>query len=392
MKKKPSPRKSLLKNVIIFAAAALLVAAYIIGFIHEDKQTLLKLQNSFLKRIAFQKISDNPLIFEARDAESKTFLDYIAIEKGQGWGGPLHMATVIDKNGVIERVILIDHKETPPFLFKIQRHRFLQQFVGKKVSNPFVLECDIDTVTQATMSSKAIKEAVRGGSHAVAKKILDFSIKKEPLAWKFGNNEIILLLLYVVMLTGVVLKIKILRYLTMAAAFIFLGFYLNSSISIGNISSLLLGYFPSFRENMFLWLLLLGALVMPLILRRNLYCSHLCPFGVLQESTAKISGLNIQLGEKNIRLTRYLVHFLTWLALILIFLTSNPAVGAYEPFATFFGLEGIGVQWFILPVVVIGSFVLTRFFCRFFCPVGVVLNVIVKARSAVDKIVTKSKK
>ncbi|MFQ6031527.1 MAG: FMN-binding protein, partial [Candidatus Zixiibacteriota bacterium] len=158
MKKKPSPRKSLLKNVIIFAAAALLVAAYIIGFIHEDKQTLLKLQNSFLKRIAFQKISDNPLIFEARDAESKTFLDYIAIEKGQGWGGPLHMATVIDKNGVIERVILIDHKETPPFLFKIQRHRFLQQFVGKKVSNPFVLECDIDTVTQATMSSKAIKE------------------------------------------------------------------------------------------------------------------------------------------------------------------------------------------------------------------------------------------
>jgi Na+-translocating ferredoxin:NAD+ oxidoreductase RnfG subunit len=391
MKKKPSSNKSSLKNIIISAAVLMLFAAYTIGFIIKDEKILLKLESSSPERTSFLKISDTPLLLEAHDAESKTFLGYFAIEKGQGWGGPLHMATVIDKNGVIERVILIDHKETPSFFFKIQRHRFLQQFAGKKVSDPLVLENDIDTVTQATMSSKAITDAVRGGSHAVAKKILNLPIKEEPLAWKFGNNEIILLLLYVVMLIGVMMKIKILRYLTMAAAFIFLGFYLNSAISIGNISSLLLGYFPSFRENMLLWLLLLGALVMPLILRRNLYCSHLCPFGALQESTAKISGLNIQLNEKNIRFTKYLVYFLTWLALVLIFLTSNPAVGTYEPFATFFGLEGIGVQWFILPVVVLGSFVFARFFCRFFCPVGVVLNLMVKARNSLNKIITKSK-
>jgi len=391
MKKKSLPNKSLLKNILILVSIFTLIAAYTIGFIHKDDQVLSKLQSSSLEKATLLRIRDNPLLLEAYDAESKTFLGYIAIEKGQGWGGPLHMATVIDKNGVIERVILVDHKETPSFFFKIQRYRFLQQFGGKKVSDPFVLEYDIDTVTQATMSSKAITDAVRGGSHAVAKKILNLPVKEESLAWKFGSNEIILLLLYVVMLVGVILKIKILRYLTMAGAFIFLGFYLNSAISIGNISSLLLGYFPSFRENMFLWLLLLGALVMPVLLKRNLYCSYLCPFGVLQESTAKISGINIQLGRKNIRFTKYLVYFLTWLALVLIFLTSNPAAGTYEPFATFFGLDGIGAQWFILPVVVLGSFAFTRFFCRFFCPVGVVLNIIVKARSALDKIVRKSK-
>ena len=74
------------------------------------------------------------------------------------------------------------------------------------------------------------------------------------------------LLLYSLMLVGVMRKIKIVQYVTMAAAFIFLGFYLNAAISIGNISSLLLGYFPSFRENTFWWLLVIGALVLPLIL------------------------------------------------------------------------------------------------------------------------------
>lgn len=391
MKKKPSRNKSLLKNIITLAAILTLIAAYIIGFTQKDIEVLSQLQRSSPEKTTFQKIDDNPLLLEAHDAESKTFLGYFAIEKGQGWGGPLYVATVIDKNGIIERVVIIDHKETPSFFFKIQRHQFFQQFVGKKVSDLFVLENDIDTVTQATISSKAITEAVREGSHAVGKKIFNLPIKEQAFVWKFGINEMLLLLLYVVMLIGVMMKIKILNYLTMAAAFIFLGFYLNSAISIGNISSLFLGYFPSVKKNTFLWLLLIGALAMPLILRRNLYCSYLCPFGALQEFTAKISGINIRLNEKIIIFTRYLVHFLTWFALILIFLTSNPAIGAYEPFAIFFGLEGIGVQWFILPTVVLGSFVFTRFFCRFFCPVGVVLNLMVKARNSLNKIITKSK-
>jgi uncharacterized protein with FMN-binding domain len=372
-------------------AVLTLVAAYIIGLTRKDSQVLSHLQSSFSEGTNFHKINDNPLLLEAHNVKSETFSGYLAIGKAQGWGGPLHTATIIDKNGVIERVVLIDHKETPSFFFKIQRHQFLQQFTGRKISDPFVLDADIDSVTGATMSSRAITEAIREGSHAAGKKIFNLPIKEERFPWKFGTDEILLLLLYAVMLFGVMRKIKIMHYVTMAAAFIFLGFYLNAAISIGNISSLFLGYFPSFKENIFWWLLIIGALLMPLILRRNLYCSYLCPFGALQEFTAKIGGINIRLSEKSIKFTKHLVYFLAWFALILIFLTSNPAIGAFEPFATFFALEGIGVQWFLLPAVVLGSFVFARFFCRFFCPVGVVLNLMVKARHNLGKIVIGSK-
>jgi len=372
-------------------AVLTLITAYIIGLTRKDSQVLSQLQSSFSEGTKFQKINERPLLLEVHNVKSETFSGYFAVGKAQGWGGPLQIATVIDKNGVIERVVLVNHKETPSFFFKIQRRQFLQQFTGRKISDPFVLDVDVDSVTGATMSSRAITEAIREGSHTAGIKIFNLPIKEERFPWKFGTDEILLLLLYAVMLFGVLRKIKVMQYVTMAAAFIFLGFYLNAAISIGNISSLFLGYFPSFQENIFWWLLITGALLMPLILRRNLYCSYLCPFGALQEFTAKIGGINIKLSKKSIQFTRYLVYFLAWFALILIFLTSNPAVGAFEPFATFFALEGIGIQWFLLPAVVLGSFVFTRFFCRFFCPVGVVLALTVKARHKLDKIFSRSK-
>ena len=352
----------------------------------------MKLQEFFPEEVEFHEIDEDPLLLEAHDKKSRDFLGYLAVEKAQGWGGPLQIATVIDSDGTIKETIVLDHKETPSFFYKIQSLRFFEQFIGKKASDPFILERDIDTVTHATISVKAITEAIRGGSHAVGKKILKLRVQEMQSAWKFGINEIVLILLYAGVIINTIWKKKMLRYVIMTAAFVFLGIHLNSAISIGNISQIILGYIPSIKENLFWWILVGGALLMPLLLKSNLYCSCLCPFGALQEFTAGISGINIRFGEKIAKLAKNLVYILTWLALILIFLTSNPAVGSYEPFSTFFRLEGIGIQWFILPTVVLASFLLTRFFCRFFCPVGAVLNLMLKARHNLVRIMTRSKK
>ena len=388
--RKIKTKNFIIKNIAILTAISTLITAYIIGLTQKNIQVLMRLQEFFPEEIEFYEIDENPLLLEAHYKKSRDFLGYLAVEKAQGWGGPLQIATVIDSEGTIKETIVLDHKETPSFFYKIQRHRFFEQFIGKKASDPFILERDIDTVTQATISVKAITEAIRDGSHAVGKKILNLRVQEMQSAWKFGINEIILILLYAGVIINTIWKWKMLRYVIMATAFVFLGIHLNSAISIGNISQIILGYIPSIKDNLFWWILVGGALLMPLILKSNLYCSCLCPFGALQELTARISGINIRFSKKRAKLTRNLVFGLTWLALILIFLTSNPAVGSYEPFSTFFRLEGIGIQWFILPAVVLGSFLLKRFFCQFFCPVGVVLNLMIKARQHLNKFMTRS--
>ncbi len=45
-----------------------------------------------------------------------------------------------------------------------------------------------------------------------------------------------------------------------------------------------------------------------------------------------------------------------------------------------FSLEGIGIQWYILPLALIGSFFMSNFWCRFFCPAGNALSMLVRLR------------
>ena len=385
-------KASVLKIVVWLTVFTSLTLAYIYGFIRRETYVRTHLHNIFPKTVEFQTKGTNPLILELHDQETGESLGYCAVQKSQGWGGPLQVATIINPEGTLDRIAILDHKETSSFFLKLQRHDFFHQFSGKRVSEKFFLGEDIDTVTQATVTSRAITDAVRTASHEVGRKIFDLEIHREKKSWNFGIDELILLLLFVGVLVNIKLRSKILRHVVMTTAFIFLGFYLNYAIAIGNISQILLGFIPSIKENIFWWMLIGGALLMPLVLKKNLYCSYLCPFGTLQDYTAKLSGINIVMRKKSVRFAKIIPLFLTWFALVIIFITSNPALGTYEPFATFFRLEGAGIQWYILPVVVLGSFVLTRFFCRFFCPVGVMLNLIVKSRDALENILKRQKK
>ena len=355
-----------MKPKTIVAGTAILASltfAYIYGFIWNKEDVLTRFQNIFPENVHFQTRGTNPLLLEIHGSATGDFLGYGAVESSQGWGGPLQVATIFDSGGTLKKIVVLDHKETPSFFQKLQRHHFFDQFSGKRVSDPFVPGKDIDTITQATVTSKAITDAVKTSSHELGRNIFDLEIEGQETKWNFGIDELILLLLFTGVWFNTKLKSKTLRSAIMATAFIFLGFYLNSAIAIGNLSQLALGFVPSIKKNIFWWILIGGTLLMPLILKKNLYCSYLCPFGTLQDYTAKLSGINIVMHKKMEKLAKILPLFLTWLALGIIFITSNPALGTYEPFATFFRLEGEGVQWFILPVVVLGSFILTRFFC-----------------------------
>ena len=146
---------------------------------------------------------------------------------------------------------------------------------------------------------------------------------------------------------------------------------------------LLLGYFPSIYEQTFWWMLIVGTLLLTMLYGKNLYCSWMCPFGALQEFITLIGGGRLRLSKRIIKTAEYSVHFFFWLAFMIIFLTRNPAMGTFEPFATLFGFKGIGVQWYLVSVAVIGSFLIPRFWCRFFCPVGAFLKQVLKFQKAI---------
>jgi hypothetical protein len=369
------------KLLLRLAAAISLLGAYIYGVSLRSQNELTLLRQFYEPDTVFQIISDTPLIYNITSKIDAGLLLYVAIETSNGYGGPTTVATEADAKGVIQRVLVLEHKETPAFFNNLQDEKYFKQFESVKVSSAFVLDEDIDGVSGATVSSKAFAQAVQAGGHNIGRELLNMSIPEKERAFIFGIKEAILIIFFVLVMIGSIKKIAVLRYVILAASGVILGFYLNSAISLSNIATILLGYFPSITDKAHWWILVGGTLVMILFYGKNLYCYWLCPFGAIQEFATKIGGINIKLSQRTVTVAKYIGPFLTWMALMIIFLTSNTTLASYEPFATIFGLRGTSVQWFIMPTVILGSFFITRFWCRFFCPVGVVLKIAGRIRA-----------
>jgi electron transport complex protein RnfG len=76
------------------------------------------------------------------------------------------MITGIDRNGVIKGVRILEHQETPGLGSKIneihpgeKEPHFLRQFIGKN-GKTVAVKKDIDAITGATISSKAVTDAI----------------------------------------------------------------------------------------------------------------------------------------------------------------------------------------------------------------------------------------
>jgi polyferredoxin len=145
---------------------------------------------------------------------------------------------------------------------------------------------------------------------------------------------------------------------------------MNASISISSLAGLAMGFIPPMKEHIVWWVLVMGSVLAVVLLGKNVYCYRICPFFWVEWLLNKIGGGQIKLSSVLQQRSRYVANFCLWAALMIIFLSSYPGLGNYEPFAMMFSLDGVGVQWYLLPLALVGSFFLSSFWCRFFCPVG----------------------
>ncbi len=79
----------------------------------------------------------------------------------RGYGGPLVFAVGIDSQQQVKGVSIIDNKETPGLGQKIEEPGFRKQFQGKSGDDPLEVGKDVDAITGATISSKAVIEGVK---------------------------------------------------------------------------------------------------------------------------------------------------------------------------------------------------------------------------------------
>ena len=103
--------------------------------------------------------------FEA--LRGKDLIGYCVRVTGSGYGGYIRMIVGIGLSGKIEGVEVLEHYETPGLGAKIEEVKpgekdawFLRQFKGKMATEVMVKE-NVDAITGATISSRAVTDAVR---------------------------------------------------------------------------------------------------------------------------------------------------------------------------------------------------------------------------------------
>ena len=187
-----------------------------------------------------------------------------------------------------------------------------------------------------------------------------------------------LLLLLVLVMTSFLRKSASLRWVTLAYTLVYLGFIDGTFLSVSHITNgIKLG--PSlFLADLPLLIIVVFTLVTTLFCGR-VFCSSLCPFGALQDFLTRFVPHKLQkrvpqaLHDKAI----YIKYGILLLLIVMALAYSELSVFQYfEPFGTIFYQSQSILLWGILLAFLAASSVVSRFYCRYACPLGAALGVV----------------
>jgi uncharacterized protein with FMN-binding domain len=322
-------------------------------------------------------------------------IGYVAVGTANGYGGELKIAVAVSLDGNVLGLSVVEHKETASFFQRVVRSQLSESLKDKFYSDSFILGQDVDGVTGATYSSRALADSVRRATRKVATQNLDFpAIPEATLPVAFGFPEAVLVVLFAVGLVGRSRRFrhrKILRWVSMLVGMGVLGFVYNRPLTLVFINKMLLGFWPDWQLNLYWYILLAGIVLIIAAGKQSPYCEWFCPFGSAQECLGIIGGAKKRIPERYHVLLRWFQRALALSAIVLALLYRNPSVSSYEVFGAFFHLIGSSFNFALLGVVLIAALFLKRPWCSYLCPLRPVTDFIRLLRDWIQELWQKSR-
>lgn len=140
-----------------------------------------------------------------------------------------------------------------------------------------------------------------------------------------------------------------------------------------------------------------GTLMLFGMVLGRLICGFLCPFGLIQDLLHKIPGKKLTVPRKADRVGRYLKYLILAVLVLLLPMVVTDSFGQGSPFfcklfcpaGTLEGgifhvlnneglraMVGVLFSWkmAVLVIIIAGSVFISRFFCKYFCPLGAIYS------------------
>jgi NosR/NirI family nitrous oxide reductase transcriptional regulator len=250
----------------------------------------------------------------------------------------------------VEELAQVDY-QVPPVPFSLATGAPLPAEFLPKSTNPFPEFDDFEEVDEGVLATL---------------------INSAPVA-----EVLALLLLFAMVMTAFLRKSATIRWVTLVYTLFYLGFYNGTFLSVSHITNGLKQGPSLFLNDLPLLLIVVFTIVTTLFWGR-VFCSSLCPFGALQDFITRIMPKKWQLEVPRAIHDKalYIKYGILALLVVTSLTFSDLSLFQYfEPFGTIFYFSRSMLLWAILAVFIVASMFVSRFYCRYACPLGAALGV-----------------
>ena len=309
-----------------------------------------------------------------------------------GYAGPVPTLIGVDAAGQMVEPVLLENRETPGFVRRVERAGFLGNWTGIEPAQ--AADREVDAVSMATMTSSAIARSIRGRLAQLDGMPLDDGAEAGfgAAALTFGGLDaailaVVLAALLVSTRIGILAEpraFRVARTAVLAASVALLGAASATMFSMALVEGWAVA--GRIRGGVGLAALAAVALGLPPLTGRNPYCQGICPFGASQELVWKLAPRKRHLPPSvSRRLRRVRQGLLVAVVLSMVAGRGLPP-DWQEPFSAFRwqaagwpALALAGLAWLA------SGLGLHRPWCAYFCSSGALLDAIRKPSKRKDE-------
>jgi NosR/NirI family nitrous oxide reductase transcriptional regulator len=168
-----------------------------------------------------------------------------------------------------------------------------------------------------------------------------------------------------------------LKYVTLVASVLYMGFYKSQLLSVVDVFRVLHGSLPVFSYSL-AWYAFAGFAVVTTVLWGRVYCGRVCAFGAFTQLIDAIvpARFRVNVPAALERRASYIKYGILFGAVGYYLATREIAFYRYiEPF-WMFTREGTVLLWSMVGVLLVASVFVRNLYCRFLCPLGAALGLL----------------
>lgn len=295
----------------------------------------------------------------------------------RGFGGKIDIAIYTDTAGKLVDFAIVKSNETSAYMQMLSG--WMKSLKGCVLFDGEKLK-DVQAVTGATVSSKAIISALQVSGGSFAERILGEQLEIEPAVQADWQRYLpdaqgwYLLIAFAVVLAATYRPNKWTRVAFLVCTLAIGGFWLNAQYSteqvkaVGTLNLPALSLTGSF--------ILAGAVFVFVLIFGNFYCGYICPFGAAQELVCYVTGgvLKQELTKQTMQTANLVRYGLLAVLMTLFFVSRNHDVFSSDFLVRIFSKNVSNVLLWAGILTVAVSIFYNRFWCRFLCPAGAFLS------------------